>query len=169
MANKNYLVGFYHVEGFGPDSVETELFGSPREQYIRLDNEIRKRHPNKKTVRFGSRVESRDGESNWVEIFPGMTLRQIFLGADGKTENVSRKIGSVFFNSSPFEIGLLFSPASGRIQVQLLPKLRSEGVVRFSNSINPGQPASELLQIVREVLGNDARDIRLNLREKHIR
>ncbi len=165
--SKLYLVGFFHVDGFGSDSVETPLTGNSHKQYARLEAAISERHPGKKANRFGSRIESRDKDNpGWIELFPGMTLHQMFEDQDGNSEPV-RKVGTVFFSSSPFEIALLLNRSVGGVKVRLLPLLRTDGVVTFSNVINAQLPAADVSRLIAEVLGSDARDIKLNIRDKN--
>lgn len=163
---KNVIIGYYHVEGYGVDTAETELVGHPSEMYAKMLTIMRKRHPGlheKAIVRTGSRVETRD-ETNpgFIELFPGMTIRQIFEGAEGS----ARKIGQVFFQSDPFEIMLILSAATGKVSLRLHPLMSHSGVVSFSNQIDPQVEASNLVKIVTGILGNDARDLKLSIREK---
>ena len=164
--SKTVLVGFFDVPGFGPDVVETPIAGKPSEQYSRLLTAIRARHPSadpKAIIKKGSIIETRTGENSFIEMFPGQTLSQLFRDDDGAPE-AFLEIGRVFFCGSPGNIRLIFSRASGAVMIHIMPLLRNDSVVRFSNKISPQRQASELPKLIEEVLGKDARKLELRLR-----
>lgn len=163
---KNVFVGFFEVPGVGLDSVETPLEGKPSEQYARLNALIRRKHPTCKQDirRLGCVAEVRSDENpGYVELTPGMVLSQIFKGdADGEC---TRKIGRVFFQGAPFNIMLQFLRAQGAVTIVLRGVLRGDGDIRFGNKINPQRLATELPKLVEEVLGGEAKGLKLDLRE----
>jgi hypothetical protein len=73
-------------------------------------------------------------------------------------------LGRCFFSGAPYDIALLFSRSSGQAGIVLRPRTPTSGIVSFQNKINPMILVTELPQLVRGILGNDARDIRLNTR-----
>lgn len=157
---KNVLVGFYRVPNFGPDSVSTPLVGSPKQQLAKLDAAILAKHPRAGlSVRFGTVIEPEGNGA--IEIVPGAVLANLF--AETQT---TRKIGRVWFAGGPFDIQLGFNRAHGAITVTLRGVLRDTGDIRFSNHISPQRAAEELPDLVNEVLGSDAREVKLNITYK---
>lgn len=170
---KNFLVGFYTVNNFGPDTVEVPCAGNGPAEYAALLLAIREKHPDKGRhdfVRTGSVIESRDteGADKPQEVEPGATLRQLFDAADvGQPELTSREIGRVFFSAAPCKVVLTFSRASGSIGVLLLPRIKiGDSVIKFSNLINPQQLVTSLESIVRDVIGVEGTNLTLNICEK---
>jgi hypothetical protein len=165
---KSVIIGYYEVPGFGPDSVETAVVGRPAEQYATLKKLIEARHPGKKNiVRTGSNVELRTKENAFIELADGATIDQLFSNEKTGEAETNREIGKVFMSSRPYNVFLVHLRAQGYVQVQLTPKLRSEGdaVFRFSNRLNPNRLVTELPQIIKDVIGADARNLVLNFRE----
>lgn len=149
---KNFLVGFYIVNGV-PDSVETPIIGNPKAERAKLGTLIKARHPTVKDADIipgGSVVEARDeSDPGYIVTFSGQTIRQLFIGNKGE-DLASRRIGSVFFSGAPFVVEAVFSRGSTRIR--LLPRLRNDSIVSFSNSINPQRAVTELPALVTEIL-----------------
>lgn len=165
---KRVIVGFFRVPDVGPDSVETPLTGNGKRDYATLQAAIEKKYPKAKKgsiKRVGSVVEMRDESNAYIEVTPGMTIGQLF-GASETEENAetNRTIGRVFFNGSPADVVLVFLKAQGFVRLQLSPLLRGEGPMRFSNQINAQRQVSEVPQLVKEILGGDARDLKLKFR-----
>lgn len=160
---KNVLVGFFQVEGHGADCVETPIIGNPKEEHARLVNLIRRKHPKSKSItRTGTSIENRDGENaaGHIQLTPGQTLGGLF----GSTETL-RTVGSVWFSGAPYSIVLAYYRAQSCIGVVLRARLAKDGDIRLDNRINPQRLASELPQILDEVLDREAREIKLNIRE----
>lgn len=165
---KSVIIGYYSVPGFGPDSVETEVKGKPAAQYAALKSLIEKRHPGAKGIeRTGSVVELRDSKNAFIEIADGATIDQIFANEVSGEAETTRQIGQVFMSGRPYDVQLIYLRASGFVRVQCSPKLRASGdaTFRFSNQLNPNRLVTELPQIVKDVIGADARDLRLNFRD----
>ncbi len=165
---KRFLVGYFNVPNHGPDSVETEVVGSPQEQYAKLAELIRQRHPKAPKggiERVGSVVELRDGSDDFIELPPGATIGQIF-DTEGNEAEATRTVGSAFVEATPCKIVLILSRDAQVVRVQLTPVLKNigNGITRFSNQINPQQSATELPQILKDVLGSSARDMKLRFR-----
>ncbi len=163
------IIGFYNVPGFGPDSVETAVEGQPRDQYARLDALILTRHKNAKGVkRFGSTVELRNGDSDgFIDLRDGLTIGQIFENEETQEAEALRTVGTVFVNGTPHNVVLVLSRALGTVRVQLLPVLKNIGAgpTRFSNQIQSARLATELPQLLKDIIGKDGRDLKLRFRE----
>jgi hypothetical protein len=155
---KNYLVGYYLVNGV-PDSVETPIIGNPRAEKAKLTELIHDKHPNARTGTIlpnGQVIDSRSAtDPGFITLYDGQTIRQLFKGVEGEDLG-SRRIGTVFFSGSPFEIELVFS--AGVVKVRLLPKLRTDSIVQFSNQLDAQRQVSEIPKIITEVL--EPRNIR---------
>jgi len=169
MKNTTAIVGFFDVKGFGPDSVEVPVTGNGPRDYAALQAAILARHPGvhrRDIARTGSRIEQRTGTTqNYLGEVPGQTIRQLFDGALALDKPMPAVLlGRCFFNGAPYDIALLFSRSSGQAGVVLRPRVPTAGIVSFQNKINPMILVTELPQLIREILGNDARDIRLNTR-----
>jgi hypothetical protein len=165
---KRVIVGFYNVPEFGSDNVETEVKGTPREQYARLDAAIQKRHPKHKgkMKRLGSTIEVRSGSDDYVDLTAGMTIGQIFQDEEGIDDPV-RTVGRVFVSGAPYDVLLVYTKAAGTVRVRLNPVLKNmgSGVVRFSNQINGQLLAKELPQLIADVIGAEARRLVLRFRD----
>ena len=169
MKTTTVLVGFFDVKGFGPDSVEVPVTGNGPHDYSACMAAIRAKHPGShrsEITRTGSKIEQRTGTTqNYLGDVPGQTIRQLFDGALALDKPLPAVLlGRCFFSGAPYDIALLFSRSSGQAGVVLRPRTPSSGIVSFQNKINPMVLVSELPQLVREILGNDARDIKLNTR-----
>lgn len=164
---KTYLIGYFTVAG-SPDSVETPVIGNAAEEKRSIIRLARQKHPKADSTTFvltGTRFETREDKApGFIEVLPGQTLRQLFQDIDGNDIG-QRMIGTVFFSGEPYEVNLVFNRNGGVVSVLLAPQLPHGGPVRFQNPINPQRSISELEVIIREVLGSDVRDLRLNIRE----
>lgn len=163
---KRVMVGFFNVPGVGPDSVETPIVGNPKQEYAALQKLIERKHRLPNIRRIGSVVETRDAENpGYLEIHPGATLAQLFLAKHAANVEQARRIGSAFIAGHPFFLFLILSRAEGRVIVEARGALSGSGNIRFPNKISANRLASELPMMVEEVLGSEARNIKLNLRE----
>lgn len=161
----NVLVGFWRVDGT-EHSNEVRLTGKGRLDRMALGADLKKTFPNaKEIIPLGTRIELRSNATAFVLAEPGAVLRNIFTSAEGKEDPV-KNIGTVWFQGAPFEVLLLFSRANGAVLVNLKPRVVNYGMVRFSNKLNPQRLLSELPTLLAEVFGADARDLKLNIREK---
>lgn len=163
------IIGYYQVPGFGPDTVETPVKGKPREQYAKLEELIAAKHPHIKRItltRTGTRIELRTKENAFVDLRPGQTLDQLFISDKTGSEDLTREIGSVFMAGRPYAVVLVHLRAAGYVRVRLSPKLRGSGDApfSFSNQLNPNRLVDELPQLVKDVIGADGRDLKLNFR-----
>jgi len=167
------IIGFYNVPGFGPDSVETSVTGSPQEQYGRLDALIANRHKTvKQLTRFGSTIELRQGDNDgFINLREGSSIGQIFENEETNEAEASRTVGSVFVSGAPYSVVLVLSRAAGVVRVQLQPTLKNlgTGLTRFSNQINPERLANELPQLLKDVIGKDARALTVRFRTETVK
>lgn len=160
---KQVIVGIFSVPGYGPDSVETPLTGKGKNDYAALDALITARHPKVKKElikRTGSAIELRGTADDFVTLTPGMTIGQLF-----DDERAARTVGRVFLDGSAMDVVLINSAGTGTVGLQLSPILRTDGVIRFHNRINSNQLANVLPVVIKDILGNGARDLKLKFRE----
>lgn len=164
-ANTNVLVGFWRVDGT-EHSNEVKLSGNGAKDKETLRLNIKTRFPGaKELLPLGTRIETRTHETEFIEVTPGAVLRNIFGSPEGKEDPI-RKVGQVWFSGSPYEIVLMHARAKGCVMVRLQPRLPSTGPVRFSNELNPQRLLTELPSLLTGVFGGDARDMKLNIRER---
>lgn len=163
---KNYLIGFYQIEGFGPDSVEVPLTGVGSTDYARLADAVKAKYPGKVLRRVGSHIESRaDDDPGYIEAYPGMTLKQLFEQRADGTADLVRKIGRVHFNGIRSDVFLLFVQARGTVSVSVRPLLKSEGVANFQVNISPQRQVDELPSILNDLFGAAGRELNLLIRK----
>lgn len=163
---KNILIGFYQVEGSGQDSVEVPLTGNGGNDYTALANAIAAKYPGKKVNRVGSRIESRDeNEPGFIEVYPGMTLKQLFDENAKGTSDLARRIGRVHLNGILSDVFLLFVQARGTVSVSVRPLLKSEGVANFQVNISPQRQVDELPSILNDLFGAAGRELNLLIRK----
>lgn len=157
----NVLVGFFTVDGFGPDSVETPLTGEPQQEHALLHKLIREKHPKADIRRTGSTVERRGDTSTELEYREGTVLKNLFSAED--IDETSRVIGAVTFNGEPCDIVLRYHRGKNVVGITL--KERSSRVaIRFSDQVAAMRLVSELPAIVAEVLGNSGKGCALSLK-----
>lgn len=162
--NWNVLVGFWRVDGKEFIN-ETPLTGNGIADKGKLRREVEAAYPRAKEILpLGTRVEVRSSNNGYITLSNGSVLRNMFQDDEGRDDPV-RDVGTVWFDGAPYDVTVLFSRGHGCILVMLKPRLNGYGVVRFSNQINPQQPLSELPRVIREVLGNGARELQLKIRE----
>ena len=162
------LVGFWRVDGV-EQSNEIRISGKGgHADKASLGADIRAQFPAATEILpLGTKIETRSNRTAFIEATPGMVLRNIFTDAEGKDDPV-RKVGEVWFSGAPYEVVLLFSRAQGAVLVKLYPRITAVGAIRFSNQINPQRLLTELPKLLAEVFGNDARDLKLNIRERAV-
>lgn len=159
------LVGFWRVDGV-EHSNETKALGKGAEEKFALAQAIRAQFPDAKEILpIGTKIEIRTEENAFIEAIPGAVIRNIFSNPEGHEDPI-RLVGQVWFSGFPYEIVLRHSRAEGCVFVRLHPRLPSTGIIKFSNQLSPQRLLTELPSLLNEVLGSDARDLRLNIREK---
>lgn len=159
----NYLIGFFSVEGHGKVTVETPLTGSGAFDYNLLWTQVRDKFPDGKITRIGSTIEARTPEGNEVKFAPGSTIKQLFEG-DGDT--CSRQIGRVDFSGQECDIVLRYHRAKNSAGLTLLERV-SKSAIRFSDNVPGMRLASDLPDLVKNIVSNDGRNLKLWLVESH--
>jgi hypothetical protein len=165
----NYLIGFFHVEGHGKVTVETKLSGSGAHDYQELWKQVRAQYPDageKDITRTGSTIEARTPEGNEVKYAPGSTIQQLFLDMGDGDSACSRQIGRVDFSGQECDIILRFHRAKNSAGLTLLERV-SKSSIRFSDNIPGMRLASDLSDLVKNIVGNDGRKLKLWLVESH--
>lgn len=147
-------------------SNETKLSGNGMRDKESLFADIRQLFPAAKEILpIGTRIEQRNASTAFIEVTPGAVLRNIFDAPEGKEDPI-RIVGQVWFGGAPYEIILVHARAAGCILVRLNPRMPSTGSIKFSNQLNPQRSLTELPSLLKEVFGNDARELKLNIRER---
>lgn len=159
------LVGFWRVDG-AEHSNEVKLSGNGLRDREFLHLDIKKNFPDAKEVLpLGTRIELRSEQNSFIEVTPGAVLRNIFDSPDGKEDPI-RAVGTVWFSGAPYDVVLVHARAAGCILVRLQPRMPSTGNIKFSNQLNPQRSLSELPSLLAGVFGGDARELKLNIRER---
>jgi len=167
--DKNYLIGFFHVEGHGKVTIETPLTGFGMGDYQTLWTLVRAKFPNAKKediVRTGSTIETRLSKGNEVRFAPGATIQQMFLNLGTGDDACSRLIGRVDFSGQECDIVLRFIRAKNAAGVTLTERV-SKSAIRFSDNIPGMRLASDLADLVKGIVGQDGRNLQLWLVESH--
>lgn len=162
------ITAFYLVDGI-PDEVTVVSTGRGPSDYGNLYAAIQKKYPKvprSRIVRTGSVISLQNGgEAPRIDLNSGKTLRQLFDTAAANGEpRTSLNLGKVFFNGTPCSVMLTFNRAASFIGVLLLPRIKSDGPIKFSNQLSPQMAVSELPRLVRDVLGRDALALELNIK-----
>lgn len=167
----SYIVGSYRVPGVpGVVTVEAPLTGVAKRDYDNLYLELKKLHPNLApgdARRLGSVVETREDAPQFINPYPGMTLRQLFIDnatADGSGAECFREVGTVFFEGAAQDVLLRYLQDKGMVGLTLKDRM-TRNATRFSNQVNAGLPVEQLPAIVQEILGKDARELSLRLKQ----
>lgn len=153
--------GSFMPEGGDPFTVETILTGDPLADRQALVNLARKRNPTGKMKLASQRIFTRDRETPPGYV-AGTNLGQLFGEAGSDTES-GVEIGHVFFEGSRCQIFLRNLRSRSAVTIMLRPAMG--GQIVFSNQLAPNRPISDLGIIVKEILGNGAREITITLRE----
>jgi hypothetical protein len=167
--DKNYLIGFFHVEGHGKVTVETPLSGRGADDYQELWKKVRALFPDasdKDILRTGSTIEQRTPTGNEVKFAPGATIQQMFLNLGEGDDACSRSIGRVDFSGQECDIVLRFHRAKNAAGLTLLERV-SKSAIRFSDNIPGMRLASDLPDLVKGIVGQDGRNLKLWLLESH--
>ena len=162
---KNVLVGFFHVDGVGEDTVEVPLTGDGKVDHAALHAAIQKKHKKvlpKSITRVGSAIEQRSETPKEIAYPVGALIHSLFT-ANG-TDESSLSIGTVIFGDESCEVVLRYLRSRATVGVTL--KERMSGVpIRFTDSIDAGRPVRDLTAAVAGILGNKARELKLTFRE----
>lgn len=166
MQDTNHLIGFFHVEGHGRITVETPLTGFGTDDYAKLWKQVRDRFPNAHVERTGSTIEQRTSTGSEVKFAPGSTIQQMFLNLGEGDDACSRLIGRVDFSGAECDIVLRFHRARNSAGITLSERV-SKSAIRFSENIPGMRLASDLPDLVKGIVGNDGRNLKLWLVESH--
>jgi hypothetical protein len=158
--SKNYLVGFFDVEGRGNISIETPLTGEGQTDYARLWDQVRARYGNVRIERTGSTIEQRAEVEKLVEYPVGGTVQQLF---DTMDDCCSILLGRVEFAKFESDIILRYHRGHNIAGVTLIERA-TRGVTRFSDKIPGGKSSADLPAIIAGIVGYE----KLNLRLKEI-
>jgi hypothetical protein len=164
-----YITGFFKLIGQeGEVAIEVPSTGRAKADYLALDQALRKRFPNLKIGQF-KRVNSRvalkaaNVSDDIIDPTPGMTLRNLFADHSDNGAESFRNVGTVFFKGSNYHVTLRYLRAKACVGLALTP-LVGGTPVRFTNQIQAGILVDELDRLIREILGNDGRDLKLRTR-----
>lgn len=168
MALKNFMVGFYKVQGI-PElvMVETPLAPTASENYKALLAQVKQKFPGcheSLIQRRSTKIESRDeADLGYINDTPGLTLRGLFMDKEGdNAEEAFCRVGSVFWEGEPWDISLRYYRSKAAIGVVLINRMT--GIPsRFNQQFQANQLLTELPRLLREVLPN-ARDLKFNFK-----
>jgi hypothetical protein len=166
----SFIIGSFKVPGVpGPVIVEAPLAGVGKQDYANLLKEVLKLHPKVSPVdirRLGSTIETREEAAQFINPYPGMTLRQLFIDnatADGSGAECFREIGTVFFEGAAQDVLLRYMQDKGTVGLTLKDRM-TRNATRFSNQMNAGIPVEKLPELILEILGRDGRELALRLK-----
>lgn len=167
---ENFLIGFFHVEGHGKATVETPLTGNGATDYQALWTKVCALFPDAATAdiqRTGSTIEARKPEGNAVKYAPGSTIQQLFMAQGSDSDNgCSCQIGRVDFSGQECDIVLRYHRAKNSAGVNLVERV-SKSAIRFTDNVPGMRLASELPDLVKDIVGQDGRNLKLWLVESH--
>lgn len=155
------IEGAFLPEGGDPFTVETPLTGDSLADRQSLVNLARKRFPSGGLKLASQRIFTRDRETP-PGYAVGTNLGQLFGEAGSDTET-GIEVGNVFFEGSRCQIFLRNLRSRNAVTVMLRPA--AGGQIVFSNQLAPNRPVADLLLIVKEILGQGARELTITLRE----
>ena len=166
-----FIVGFYRVPGV-PEivTVEAPLTGIAKRDYDNLYLELKKQFPKLlpgEARRTGSCIETREEAAQFINPYPGMTLRQLFIDnatADGTGAEAFREIGTVFFEGAAHDVLLRYLQDKGMVGVTLKDRM-TRNATRFSNQVNASTPVEKLPTIIQEILGSECRELSIRLKQ----
>lgn len=155
------IEGSFLPEGGDPFAVEVPLTGDPLSDRQSLVNLARQKFPTGKMKLATQRIFTRDRETPPGYV-AGTNLGQLFGDAGSDTE-VSIEIGHVFYDGSRCQIFLRNLRSRSAVTVMLRPA--AGGQIVFSNQVAPNRPVADLGLIVKEILGQGARELTITMRE----
>ena len=161
----NVLGGFYRDGDGNPFSVEVPLTGVGIVDTTALMNAVMDLRPERKgVVKTGQAIEQRDAGLKVLTFPNGATVANLFLDPETGKEESSITIGTVTFAQEPCTVVLRFH--RGRNAAGVTLKERRTGVpIKFGNVISGQRLAKELPALVKELIGEPARDLFLILKE----
>lgn len=153
----------------GTVTVEAPLVGVAKKDYENLFIALKKMHPNVQpgqVRRISSTIKSREDAPQFINPYPGMTLRQLFTEsptADGTGAEAFREVGTVFFEGAAQDVLLRYLQDKGMVGLTLKDRMTGNAT-RFSNQVNAGIPVENLSQIIQEILGSEGRELSLRVK-----
>lgn len=167
----SFIVGFYKISGM-PETVTVEapLTGNAKADYENLFLALRKLHPNiqpGQVRRTGSTIETREDAPQFLNPYPGTTLRQLFTDnptADGTGAEAFREIGTVFFEGAAHDVLLRYLQDKGMVGLTLKDRMTGNAT-RFSNQVNASIPVEKLPELIQEILGSEGRELNIRLKQ----
>jgi len=167
----SYIIGTFRVPGVKDAvTVEAPLTGVAKIDYDNLYLELKKIHPKLapgEAKRMGSTIETREDAPQFINPYPGMTLRQLFIDnatADGTGAECFREVGTVFFEGAAQDVLLRYLQDKGMVGLTLKDRM-TRNATRFSNQVNASLPVENLPAIVQEILGSEGRELSLRLKQ----
>lgn len=153
--------GVFRPEEHPPFVVTTKLTGNGIRDKQTLVNLARKKYPTGGMRLASTRIYTR--EVGAVTTFKsGATLGQLF-GESGSDTEATVEIGHVFFDSSRCQVMLRNLRSRNCVTFSL--RQPTGGSINFSNQVQSNRLARELPLIVKEILGNGARELTITLVE----
>lgn len=154
------IEGSFLPEGGDPFTVETVLSGDPLADRQALVNLARQRVPTGKMKLASQRIYTRSRDT--APSYPtGVTMGQLF-GESGSDSESGVEIGHVFWGGESCQIFLVNLRARNAVSINLRPP--GGGKIAFSNQIASNTLANTLFQVVKEVLGQDARELKITVK-----
>lgn len=155
------IEGSFLPEGGDPFTVETPLTGNAAKDRQSLVNLARKKYPTGGLKLSTQRIFTRDRETPPGYV-AGTNLGQIF-GEPGSDTETGVEVGHVFFEGSRCQIYLRNLRSRNAVTIMLRPA--AGGQIVFSNQVAPNRPVADLGLIVKEILGQGARELIITLKE----
>lgn len=155
------IEGSFIPEGADPFTVETILTGDPLADRQALVNLARKRNPTGRMKLASQRIFTRDRETPPGYV-AGTNLGQLFGEAGSDTE-AAIEIGHVFYDGSRCQIFLRNLRSRDAVTIALRPASGAQMI--FSNQVARNRPVTDLGLIVKEILGQGARELTITMRE----
>lgn len=154
------IEGSFLPEGGEPFTVETILTGDSLADRQALVNLARKRVPTGKMKLASQRIYTRSRDT--APSYPaGVTMGQLF-GESGSGTESGIEVGEVFFQSQKCQVVLRNLRARNAVTVSLRPPGGS--AIVFSNQVASNRLAKELFTVVKEILGQDARELKITIK-----
>lgn len=141
--------------------MEVPLTGDSLADRQSLVNLARAKVPTGRMKLASQRIFTRERETPPGYI-AGTNLGQLFGDAGSDTE-VAIEIGHVFYDGFRCQIFLRNLRSRSAVTIALRPA--AGGQIVFSNQVAPNRPVSELGIIVKEILGQGARELTITMRE----
>jgi hypothetical protein len=154
--------GTFRHEEHDSFTTETRLTGNAKNDKQALINLARKKYPTGRMELKSTRIVTREAGAP-PTFAAGSTFGQLFGGVGSATE-VSVEVGTVFFDGVRCQIFLRNLRSRNCVTFSL--RQPTGGFINFSNQIQANRLANELKTVLREVLGNNVRELVIALKEE---